>query len=49
MVPFLSVTTSGVELNGVDSLFSWGCFTRTVSPTSIGFASACTRLPVSIS
>ena len=44
MVPFLSVTTSGVGLNGVDSLFSGGCVTRTVSPTAIGFASACRRL-----
>ena len=44
MVLFLSVTTSGVGLNGVDSLFRRGCFTRTVSPTLIGFASACRHL-----
>ena len=44
MIPFLSVTTSGIGLNGVESLFSRGYHTRTVSRTSIGFALACRRL-----
>ena len=44
MVPFLFVIASGVGLSGVDNLFSRGCFTRTVSPSSVGFASACRRL-----
>ena len=34
MVPFLSVTISGVGLNGINSLFGRGCFTRTVSPVN---------------
>ena len=35
MVPCLSVTTSGVGLNGLDSFFSRDCFTRIVSPWSL--------------
>jgi len=30
--PFMSLTTSGVGANGIDSLFNFGCFISTTSP-----------------